>query len=659
MNVALGTAGVALGFLASIVGIGVVVWGLRSQRADLIGASRGFAALILMGAVAATVAMQSALLSDDFTVKYVSEHSSKLTPLIFKIATMWSSLEGSILLWGLILAGYTMLVAHRFRHRLTDAIMGWTMITMFAVVAFFFGLMLTYARPFIGVDIPPGFTDGPGPNVLLQNHILMAFHPPMLYLGYVGFTVPFAFAVGALATGRVGEGWLGETRRWTLFAWGFLTAGIVLGAWWSYEVLGWGGYWAWDPVEVASFLPWLTGTAYVHSVMVQERRGMLRIWNLTLLCSTFALTILGTFLTRSGVIDSVHAFSNSSIGPLLLGFFGLIVVVSVGLIGWRGDQLRSPGRIDSPISREGAFLLNNLLFAAFAFVCLLGVTFPLIVEALRGDRLSVGAPFFDTMSTPIGLMLLLLMGVAPVLPWRLGKGETIRQRLWWPAWIGVGTLWLAVLLGARGWSALAAFGLGAFAAASALRQLILATRRNGWRGLVGRTNGGMVVHLGTIIIAVAFAASQSYLHEGEFTLTRGETARVAGTEIRYEGTRVVNEPNRQSIRATIRIDGGQTFEPSVNRYVRTGQTVGTPSVDVGLIRDVYLSLQRAPSQDDPTVVIRVIVQPLIIWLWIGGAIMALGTAMAAFPGRRRRPTDPISAPAPGERQVAPSEPVPA
>ncbi len=653
MNVALGTAGVALGFLASIVGIGVVVWGLRTKRADLIGSSRGFAALLLMGAVAATVAMQSALLGDDFTVKYVAEHSSKLTPLIFKIATMWSSLEGSILLWGLILAGYTMLVAHRFRDRLTDALMGWTMVTMFAVAAFFFGLMLTYARPFIGVDIPPGFTDGPGPNVLLQNHILMAFHPPMLYLGYVGFTVPFAFAVGALVTGRVGEGWLGETRRWTLFAWGFLTAGIVLGAWWSYEVLGWGGYWAWDPVEVASFLPWLTGTAYVHSVMVQERRGMLRIWNLTLLCSTFALTILGTFLTRSGVIDSVHAFSNSSVGPLLLCFFGLIVVVSVGLIGWRGDQLRSPGRIDSPISREGAFLLNNLLFAAFAFVCLLGVTFPLIVEALRGDRLSVGAPFFDTMSTPIGLMLLLLMGVAPVLPWRVGKGETIRQRLWWPAWIGVGTLWLAVLLGARGWSALAAFGLGAFAAASALRQLILATRRNGWRGLVGRTNGGMVVHLGTIIIAVAFAASQSYLHEGEFTMTRGETARVAGHEIRYEGTRVVNESNRQSIRATVRIDGGQTFEPSLNRYVRTGQTVGTPSVDVGLTRDVYLSLQRAPSADDPTVVIRVIVQPLIIWLWIGGAIMALGTAMAAFPGRRRRPTDPISAPAPGEREVVP------
>ena len=247
----------------------------------------------------------------------------------------------------------------------------------------------------------------------------MAFHPPMLYLGYVGFTVPFAFAIGALATGRVGEGWLVETRRWTLFAWGFLTVGIVLGAWWSYEVLGWGGYWAWDPVENASFLPWLTGTAYLHSVMVQERRGMLRVWNLSLLCATFALTILGTFLTRSGVLESVHAFTESGIGPAFLMFFALVVGVSVVLIGWRGDRLRVPGRIDSPLSREGAFLGNNLLFAAFAFVVLLGTVFPLLVEAVNGDRISVGVPYFDRMAMPIGL--------APALPHGRGPGAALAQ----------------------------------------------------------------------------------------------------------------------------------------------------------------------------------------------------------------------------------------
>jgi cytochrome c-type biogenesis protein CcmF len=262
----------------------------------------------------------------------------------------------------------------------------------------------------------------------------MAFHPPILYLGFVGFSVPFSFAIAALITGRVGEGWLVETRRWTLFAWGFLTVGILLGAWWSYEVLGWGGYWAWDPVENASFLPWLTGTAFIHSVMVQERRGMLRVWNLSLLVATFSLTILGTFLTRSGVIDSVHAFTNGTIGPFLLTFFGFVVFGSLGLIAWRGDRLRSPGSIDSPVSREGAFLANNVLFGVFAFVVLLGTVFPLLIEAIQDRRISVGEPFFDRMTAPLGLALLTLMAIAPVLPWRKASGELLSKRLFWPAW---------------------------------------------------------------------------------------------------------------------------------------------------------------------------------------------------------------------------------
>ena len=249
----------------------------------------------------------------------------------------------------------------------------------------------------------------------------MLFHPPILYLGFVGFTVPFAFAIAALITGRVGEGWLMATRRWALYAWGFLTLGILLGGWWSYEVLGWGGVWGWDPVENASFLPWLTGTAYLHSVLVQERRGMLRVWNISLLVATFSLTILGTFITRSGVLQSVHAFSNGTIGPYLLGFFGVIVAVSLSLIAWRGDRLRSPGAIDSPVSREGAFLANNVIFTVFAFIVLLGTVFPLIVEALQDRQIAVGPPFFDRLSMPIGITLLFLMAVAPVLA--VAKGQ--------------------------------------------------------------------------------------------------------------------------------------------------------------------------------------------------------------------------------------------
>jgi cytochrome c-type biogenesis protein CcmF len=533
-------------------------------------------------------------------------------------------------------------VTAKFRRRLTDPLVGWALLVMLVVAAFFFGLMLGPANPFRTLSTVP--LDGPGPNPLLQNHILVAFHPPMLYLGFVGFTVPFAFAIAALATGRVGEGWLVETRRWTLFAWGFLSVGIVLGAWWSYEVLGWGGYWMWDPVENASFLPWLTGTAYIHSVMVQERRGMLRVWNLSLLCATFSLTILGTFLTRSGVLDSVHAFSDSTIGPLLLGFFGLVVLVSVGLIGWRGDRLRAPGRIDSPLSREGAFLANNLLFAAFAFVVLLGTVFPLIVEAIRGDQLSVGEPYFNRMTMPIGLALLFLMAVAPALPWRKTNAETLSKRLIWPATIATAVLVFAVAAGATGLPALLAFGLGGFAGASALRQVVLATRRQGWRGFVGRTNGGMIVHLGVVLIAVAFAASSSYAHQREVLLAPGETARVSTHSVTYLGMRTHVDSAKTEREARIRIDGGPVYAPSLQRFPEGTSEIGRPSVRSGLVDDVYLALVEAPASPGGQARLRVIIQPLVLWLWVGGGLIAVGSLLAAFPGRRRRGTEPVSAP---------------
>ena len=388
MNATLGTVFVALGLVASAAGVVTVAGGLATRTPSLLVRSRTWAWMLAVAAVGQVVVMERALITRDFTVAFVAEHGSHRTPALFNVATLWSALEGSILLWVLILVGYLVLVVHRFRDRLGDPMVGWTLLVMFTVCAFFFFLLAGPAQPFGRFEPWVGY-DGPGPNPLLQNHVLMAFHPPVLYLGYVGFTVPFAFAIASLATGRMGEGWLLETRRWTLLAWGCLTVGILLGAWWSYEVLGWGGYWAWDPVENASFLPWLTGTAYLHSVMVQERRGMLRVWNLSLLCATFALTILGTFITRSGVLESVHSFTESAIGPMLLAFFAVIVATAVGLIAWRGDDLRAEGSIDSPVSRTGAFLANNLLFGAFAFVVLLGTVFPLLVEAANGDRISV------------------------------------------------------------------------------------------------------------------------------------------------------------------------------------------------------------------------------------------------------------------------------
>jgi cytochrome c-type biogenesis protein CcmF len=355
------------------------------------------------------------------------------------------------------------------------------------------------------------------------------------------------------------------------------------------------------------------------------------------------------------VVESVHAFSSGAVGPLLLGFFAVVVAVSVGLIGWRGDRLRSPGRIDSPISREGAFLANNVVFAAFAFIVLLGTVFPLIIEALNGDRLSVGVPYFSRMTMPIGFTLLTLMAIAPVLPWRKGTGELLRERLWWPAWIGVASVLVALAVGARGWAALVAFGLGGFAAGSALRQLGLALRRQGIRGLVGRANGGMVVHLGAIMIGVAFAASASYVRQAEFTLAPQQTARIAGHTVQYLGQRTIERENRVELTARVKVDGDRVFEPRLNKYRLDGQTLGTPSVRVGPANDVYLSLTKAPDADTGKIGLRVIVQPLIMWLWTGGVIMVVGTLLSLFPGRRRRnPLDPVSAPIATGRPATPS-----
>ncbi|MDQ3569115.1 MAG: heme lyase CcmF/NrfE family subunit [Actinomycetota bacterium] len=635
MNLVVGQGAVMLGFVAALLGVGSILTGLLRGRTALVHLGRSFVWLVLAGAVVAFAVMERGLLTHDFSMAYVADNHSRATPVLYTVASLWGALEGSILLWALVLAGYLAAMAVRFRNRAADPLVAWAILTGLVVAAFFFALMLGPANPFrhVAGAIP---ADGPGPNPLLQNHPLMAFHPPMLYLGYVGFTVPFAFAAASLITGRVGEGWLVETRRWALFAWGFLTVGIILGAWWSYEVLGWGGYWAWDPVENASFLPWLTATAYLHSVVVQERRAMLRVWNLSLLVATFSLTILGTFLTRSGILNSVHSFTESPIGPAILGFFAVIVVIGVGLIGWRGDRLRSPGAIDSPVSREGAFLLNNLLFAAFAFVVLLGTVFPLVAEAVKGERISVGRPYFDRMTTPVALCLLFLMAVAPVLPWRKGSGELLAQRLRWPAALATAAVVGCVALGLRGLAPLLAFGLGAFAAGTAGRHLVLSFRRHGWRGLLGRSNGGMVVHLGVVVIAVAFAASSSYGHRGELRLVPGQTATFAGHRLTFLGARSVAYPNRRSVQAEVRVDGGRIFRPSLNQFPFANQSVGTPSVRTGPLEDVYLTLVSAPRQPGEPAVIGVVVQPLVVWLWLGGGLMAAGTLMAAVTGRRKR-----------------------
>ncbi|MGF1595776.1 MAG: heme lyase CcmF/NrfE family subunit [Acidimicrobiales bacterium] len=653
MNAILGFGFVVLGLTASVFGAVGVAYALISGQLRLLRPVRQWVWLVIAAAVGAFTVMEVALAQRDYTIRYVSEVGSDSTPALYNFAALWSALEGSILLWVLALAAYLTAMMVKFRKQAADPLFGWALLVMLVVTGFFFALMVGPANPFVTVEVPAGF-DGPGPNPLLQNHLLVAFHPPMLYLGYVGFTVPFAFAVAALVTGRLGEGWLIETRRWTVAAWGFLTAGIMLGAWWSYEVLGWGGYWAWDPVENASLLPWLTGTAYLHSVMVQERRGMLRVWNLSLLCATFALTILGTFLTRSGVVSSVHAFADGAVGPWLLAFFTVIAVVSVGLIGWRGDSLRSPGVIEHPVSREASFLANNLLFGALAFVVLLGTVFPLMAEAWNGDRLTIGRPYFDSLGRPIGLVLLFLMAAAPALPWSRGSVETLADRLLWPAVAGVGAMATALVIGGRGVAPLLAFGLGGFAAGAAVRQIVLAVRRQRWRGVVGRTNGGMIVHIGVVLIAVGLTASESYKSDRTVLLDVGESVTVEGHRFTYLEPGADANERRLRTYALIEIDGDDVYAPSITTFRQAGGVVPTPSVRSGLREDVFLVLDELPQRADDAIRLRIVIRPMVSWIWTGGGLMAVGTILALVPTRRRHRARSAADPAPAGDDTTPA-----
>ncbi len=596
----------------------------------------------------ANLAMVYALVTHDFSISYVARVGSRSTPPFFSVISLWGSLEGSILFWGLILSGYTAAVTYLHRDRDND-MFGIATGTLLVVGVFFYMLLLGPANPFH--EMFPVPADGPGPNPLLQNHWLMAVHPPLLYFGYVGMSVPFAFAVGALVTRQTDAQWLRITRRWTLTAWGFLSLAIVAGMWWSYEVLGWGGYWAWDPVENASFLPWLTATAFIHSAMVQERRGMLKVWNVTLVISTFVLTILGTFLTRSGILSSVHAFAEGDIGYYFLGFIGVTLLVSVAIVAGRSEELRSSGRLESAASRETVFLLNNLILAAFTFTVLLGTLFPLVAEAIRGVRVTVGEPFFNRMTLPLAVMLLLLVGVGPVLPW--GKAtERHLKRFYVPGVIGVLILIAYLAVGGRSVLAVLGFGLAGFALAANIGEFVLGAaarrRAHGENPLTAtlrlikanpRRFGGYTAHIGILLVSVGIIASSSFTIDREFTLEKGQEASVGDYTIRFEDIWGTEEARRFSVTSRIAVlkDGERigTLDPKLNYYQMSDTPISTPAVRTRPHEDLYLTLM-AFEQDGSTATIRAIIEPMVAWIWIGGLVIGLGAGVA-LTYRNRRP----------------------
>ena len=641
MTSTLGYFAVGGALLLSLFGAVVAFAAVKTARPELAKLARWSVYGVLALATLAIATMVYALVAHDFSVGYVAQVGSRATPLFYTVISLWSSLDGSILFWGWIIAGYTAAVVYVYRNRyreLMPAVTG----TLLLVNAFFWLLLAFPANPFTAVWPVP--VDGPGPNPLLQNHPFMGLHPPLLYLGYVGMAVPFAFGIGALVTGRVGGDWIRAVRRWTMAPWIFLTAGIVAGAWWSYEVLGWGGYWAWDPVENASFLPWLTATAFLHSVMVQERRQTLKTWNILLVITTFLLTLFGTFLTRSGILESVHAFSEGLIGPFFLGFIALVMIVSFGLVAWRSEELKSEPALDSLASRETAFLVNNLLFVAFTFTVLLGTMYPIIAEAARGVRVSVGAPYFNQMSLPIAIALIFLVGVGPALPWRRGSPELLRKKFLWPGLITAVAGVAFFFAGARHlltWLALvlAVFALGLLVGEvwRPVRARMQAHGESAGAALanvVGRNRrryGGYIVHLGVIVLAVGVALSSTYRAETEATLRPGQAVAFRGYTIRLDSLYAGREPQRDYVEAAFSVGKGESLStamrPRMNYYPMSTTPIGTPAVRTRLSEDLYLSLQ-AYAQSGATATVNIIVNPMIVWIWIGGGICVMGSLFA-------------------------------
>ena len=607
-----------------------------------------------VAAFAMTVAiglMEYALITHDFSVSYVAKVGSTTTPLWVTIVSLWSSLEGSILLWAFVLNGYIAAFAYMTKGKYVEH-SSYAIGTSLSIAVFFAFLVAGVADPFVAMDPVP--TDGPGPNPLLQNHILMVIHPPALYLGYVGMAVPFGMGVASLLAGKIGAAWSVALRRWILLPWGFLTIGIILGGWWSYEVLGWGGYWAWDPVENASFLPWLTATAFIHSALIMERKDGLKGWGIVLLLVTFLLTLLGTFMTRSGVFNSVHSFTQTPIGPIFLAFLGFCSFVSLVLLSTRMDVLGSKQKPIAVVSRDSMFLLNNLLFAAFTFTVLIGTIYPLIHEAMTEKKLSIGEPYFNELGIPLSIAIVFLMGVGPALPWGSIDQKDAFKRLVVPIAGAAAATILALVFGATGFTPLLSFAVCGFALMTTLRELVepaLARAAKKSEGLTialwttwkktRRRTGGYVVHIGVIMIAVAVTGSGAFKELSEVTLKEGQSVEIQEYRLTYTGKETVAESHRASeiAKVTVSRDGRDigVLEPKLNNYFRMGTVIGTPAVHNFLDEDLYLNLVNM-NEDGSIVGLQVITQPLVLWLWVGGGVMMVGTLISAWPARRRKRT---------------------
>jgi cytochrome c-type biogenesis protein CcmF len=642
----IGYALTVIALALALWGIGAAVLGARGGRLALVVSAERAAVGVWALITAALLLLAYAFLTFDFSIRYVASNTNLGTPFYYRITAVWGALEGSIILWAWMLGLYTFIVVLRYRRR-QPSLYPWVLAVMLSVLAFFLLVMTVPAPPFQRLHpVPP---DGRGLNPLLEDSGMIT-HPVALYLGFTGFTVPFAFAIAALVLGRTGEEWITITRRWTIVAWYFLSLGLLIGGWWSYHVLGWGGYWAWDPVENAAFMPWLTGTAFLHSVMIQERRRMLKLWNLTLIILTFGLTLFGTFLTRSGIIGSVHAFTQGSIGMFFLAFLALVLLGSFTLLAWRVESLKGQGELDSIVSRESAFLLNNVFLVAASFTVFFGTIFPLLSEALRGTKVSVGAPFFNLVNIPLFLGLLFLMGVGPLIAWRRASADNLRRNFFKPVVAGVVAAAVLWALGVGNALVLLCMALVVFVTATMVLDFVRAARARrrggeGWGpatwGLLVRQNrryGGFVVHLGILVVALGVAGSQAWSRQTEATLSRGESVELAGYKVRFDSLAASEESNHFKVSGTFTVANGArrptVLYPAKKFYPQEQTPIAYVDYRLGFIEDVYLVLGDF-ARDGSQATVKVQVNRMVSWLWIGGFILTLGAALAVLPEGRK------------------------
>lgn len=637
MSATLGTFFLIAACVCVLCSIASYLTSLKMSSRVLVRNARVLTGASIAFVLAAFTTLEIAMFRRDYSLTYVYEHTNNSTNKLFTFTGVWGGLEGSLLLWTLVLCGYSTYVLISSRKETEEkydatSVIAHTVMNFF--VAFFLVMIIVASSPFKTAATIA--LNGLGANPLLQEHYAMAIHPPMLYIGYVGFVVPFSYVIASLIRKDFSAFYTTRVRRTSMIAWIFLTAGIILGAWWSYEVLGWGGYWAWDPVENASFLPWLTATAFIHSTIMQSKRDMLRGWNYTVVIATCALTILGTFLTRSGVVNSVHAFSQSNIGAWLLTLFTIVVVGGSGLLIWRFDDVRSARTMKGASKKETMFLLNNIVFCVFALVVLLGTTYPLIADALRGEQISVGRPYFEKFSIPLGMSILLLMGMAPMVAFAETK-VAINERLRIPAIAGIVMVGVAVVLEQNIVTA-TAVGLTAFVAVGSVMILVRTVQQSGKRVILERPRkvGAMIVHIGIALIGLSIVLS-SHTSTREATLVKGQIKTVGPYEVTFVSNKKTSGTDLVIDSVAIRISRGNNdlgiYAPEVRTYPSRDMSVGTPSVHTSWVRDTYLTLVSSPDKN--TVHIKIAENPMVLYVWLSGILIVIGSVITLLPQRRK------------------------